>query len=107
MPNLGRKYDRPSLEAEPMKEPEISYPSLYVDECKEDLKLPESGEAVIKFKVRRKTERTKKGGEKKYSYDIDVISLDVKNDKKPAKKFTKDTDEALDEIKEALMGDEG
>ena len=103
MPDLGRKSgsccDIPVAPSE--KEPEIHYPSLYISDLDEDLGLPSEGEAVIKFKVTRKSETTRKGKPTKYSYDIDVKSIYPKKGGAKKSQF-KDTDDALDELKEEL-----
>lgn len=52
------------------------YPSLYISDRADDLDLPMTGTATIKYKLRSKTTRQDEEGKKKHSAEIEVQSID-------------------------------
>jgi hypothetical protein len=72
------------------------YPSLYISDLDTKLDLPDSGEAIVKFKVveRRETERD---GKKTCSYDIEIHELTPTAKKSSQKSSDDDIEEGLSE----------
>ncbi len=88
----------PSVEVEvkaEKKEPEVYYPSLYVEGLSESLGISGEGIATVKFKVVQSTER-ERDGEKSYCYDIEIREFTPKGRLK--KSDSEEIDELRDEV---------
>lgn len=76
MIDLGQKYDgcSPRSPSDEGKD-KMHYPSLYFT-ADEDAKLPEEGEAKIKFRRVEKGIQERKEGEPKFRYELEVIAIE-------------------------------
>ncbi|HYG24438.1 MAG TPA: hypothetical protein VEH04_16795 [Verrucomicrobiae bacterium] len=108
--NLGRKWDT-SLEvcapcpptASKDKEPEVHYPSLYIDGVKDLPDFPDEGTITVRFKKVRESKETYKG-KKTESCSLDIIEiLDVSRDQ--ASKGD-DREAELDRLAKEEVGDD-
>lgn len=61
------------------------YPSIHVDQLKERVDLPDSGEGRVKFRVLRREERIGADGGKVHGATIEVQSIDVDDKRKSVK----------------------
>lgn len=97
--NLGRKSEfgpQPSVAVEiERKEPEVYYPSLYVEGLSESLGISGEGTATVKFKVVQSTEK-ERNGKKTYCYDIEIREFTPKGRSK--KSDSEEIDELRDEV---------
>jgi len=98
--DLGRKYDSSAVMPEKPKE-RVDYPTLFISHksggegAKMD-DMPDSGEAVIKYKVRSYKEDLENGT---CSCELDVISIKPMGAKEKKKSSSEDSlDEAFNKI---------
>jgi hypothetical protein len=108
--DLGKKLDDMSV-APPASSPledKKYYPCLYLDSDDPYLKdLPDSGEMLVKFRVKSREERTDSKGDMTYCANVEVLQIvgvDGKEVSAPAtKKGAEATSSALDALAEALL----
>lgn len=90
------------------------YPSLYISDREDEIDLPLSGTAKVRFKTRSKTSRQDEGGKKRHSADIEIQSIDViEADEAPSKKLKEgapaklNTYSARDQLTDIIQFGEG
>lgn len=79
--DLGRSYGESCVG--PGETPTRKYyPTLYVSDRPDEIDLPLSGEAKVKFKLKSKTSRQDEDGKTRHSADIEIHSIDPISDTK-------------------------
>lgn len=100
--NLGSEALKgPCCAMQQAQESPVHYPTIHIEHA-EEIDLPTTGTATVRFKVIRKVEETRDGKDW-YQCDIEVQSLsDVKSAEGGAmfKSSGKDTEDALDKLAE-------
>lgn len=73
--DLGYTYGE--MECNPCSAPQKKhYPTLYIHDRENDIDLPLSGQAIIRYKLRSKTTRQNEEGNKRHSADIEIQTID-------------------------------
>lgn len=86
--DLGYSYD--SYDSPCATPTKINYPCLYVSDRPNDIDLPLTGTAKVKFKLRSKTSRQDGDGKTRHSADIEIQSIDpIKDEDAPLKEGEK------------------
>lgn len=90
------------------------YPTMYISDREDQIDLPLSGTAKVKFKTRSKTSRQDENGKTRHSADIEIQSIDViEADEAPSKKLKEgapakvNTYAARDHLSEIIQLGEG
>lgn len=102
MHDLGIIYDKPT--AMPMEDGERGrkhYPTLCIS-CDDEIDIPESGTAVIKFRKVEDTENTRDPEDPKYRYELEVQGIDIKD----GEDVSLEMKDPADELEKAMNGDD-
>lgn len=76
--------------------PKLHYPTLYFT-CGEEIKLPDQGSAMIKFRKVECSENTRDPESPKYRYELEVHGIEVK-----AGKVEEDAEAPIDALKKGM-----
>lgn len=97
---LGRKYEGPCcVEAKPSSEPEMSYPSLYIDRVEGLPEFPKEGVMTVRFKLCSRNENVKEGSE---SVNLDILEITDVEEVGRDSEVGEETSEALDKLVKTL-----